>query len=171
MKADDIVKIKLQGVNEVMGLIKEAIIEMESHDIYQWDEVYPDHDTILADIQTETMFGVYKSLELVGVVALDKNQSPEYSSIKWGSNDSSPLVMHRLCVRPKFQGQGIAKQLLRFSEQFAISHGYKSIILDAFSGNLSALKLYENDGYMKKGVVNFRKGAFYCYEKKVITDK
>lgn len=165
MKAENILKIKLQDVNEVMSLIKEAIVEMENKNIYQWDEVYPDYNTVLADIQGGTMFGVFNYLELIGIVVLDKNQSPEYSSIKWESNNNSSLVMHRLCVRPKFQGQGVAKQLLRFSEQFGINNNYKSIILDAFSSNPSALNLYENNGYVKKGVVTFRKGDFYCYEK------
>ncbi|WP_448635242.1 GNAT family N-acetyltransferase [Pedobacter panaciterrae] len=158
MKAENILKIELRDVNDVMRLIKEAIVEMESQNIYQWDEVYPDYNTISADIQAETMFGVFKNLELAGFVVLDKDQSPEYSSIKWESNIGTPLVMHRLCVRPKFQGQGIAKQLLRFSEQFAIDNSYKSIILDSFSGNPLALNLYENNGYVKKGKVTFRKG-------------
>nr|WP_068889526.1 GNAT family N-acetyltransferase [Pedobacter panaciterrae] len=165
MKTENILKIELQDVNEVMSLIKEAIDEMESRNIYQWDEVYPDYNTIITDIQAETMFGIFKNLELAGIVVLDKNQSPEYSSIKWESNIGIPLVMHRLCVRPKFQGQGIAKQLLRFSEQFAIDNSYKSIILDSFSRNHVALNLYENNGYMKKGKVTFRKGDFHCYQK------
>src|ERR1700748_2188275 len=161
MKADNIIKIELQDADKAMSLIKEAIVEMESQNIYQWDEFYPDYNTILADIRTEAMFGIYNNLELAAIVILDKNQSPEYSTIKWESDADASLVMHRLCVRPKFQGQGIAKQLLKFSEQFAINNGCKSIILDAFSGNPSALNMYEKNGYLKKGTVTFRKGDFY----------
>lgn len=165
MKTENILKIKLQDVNEVMSLIKEAIVEMENQNINQWDEVYPDYNTVHTDIQSETMFGVFKNLELAGVVILDKNQSPEYANVQWELDNDSALVMHRLCVRPKFQGQGIAKQLLKFSEQFAIDNNQRSIRLDAFSGNPAALNLYENNDYIKKGLVTFRKGDFYCYEK------
>lgn len=154
-----------------MSLIKEAIAEMENQNIYQWDDLYPDYNTLFVDIQTEAMFGVFSNRVLAGILVLDENQSPEYSSIKWESNNNSPLVMHRLCVRPKFHGQGIAKQLLRFSEQFAINNSYQSIILDAFSGNPAALNLYENNGYLKKGTVTFRKGDFYCYEKNIVIDQ
>ena len=165
METEKILKIKLLNVNEVMCLIKEVIVEMEGLNIYQWDEVYPDYKTIYSDIDTETMFGIFKDAELAGIVVLNKEQSPEYSSIKWQLDDSSPLVMHRLCVRPKFQKQGIAKQLLIFSEEFAINNHYKSIRLDAFSNNHFALNLYDNNGYKKRGMVAFRKGNFYCYEK------
>lgn len=138
---------------------------MESLNIYQWDELYPDYQTIFADIERETMFGVFKNAELAGIVVLNKEESPEYSTIKWELENTSALVMHRLCIRPKFQRQGIAKQLLNFSEQFAKHNNYNAIRLDAFSGNHFALNLYENNGYKKRGVVTFRKGDFYCYEK------
>jgi len=165
MKVEDIITLKFQDANEVMLLIKEAIVEMEGQNIRQWDEVYPDYETIVTDILANTMFGFVSKGELAGIVVLDKNQSPEYSGIKWASIEGTSLVMHRLCVRPKFQGQGFAKKLLRFSEQFAIDKGYTSIILDAFKDNPSALNLYENNGYLKKGMVKFRKGEFYCYQK------
>ncbi|PTS94742.1 N-acetyltransferase [Pedobacter sp. HMWF019] len=165
MEMENVSKINLQDINEVMCLIKEAISEMENNEISQWDDVYPNYKIVFDDIDTEAMFGIYKNLELAGIVVLDKNQSPEYSSVEWELNNDSPLVMHRLCVRPKFQGQGIAKQLLKFSEQFANNNSYTSIRLDAFSGNPSALNLYENNGYLKRGTVTFRKGDFYCYEK------
>lgn len=162
---ENVLKIDPQDINEVMGLIKEVIAEMENKEIAQWDELYPDYKTIAEDIHSEAMFGIFKDLELAGIVVLDKNQSPEYSSVEWELADGNPLVMHRLCVRPKFQGQGIAKQLLKFSEQFAIDYSYTSIRLDAFSGNPSALYLYESNGYRKRGMVTFRKGDFNCYEK------
>lgn len=165
MKAEDILKLKLQDADEVMCLIKEVIIEMESQNIYQWDEIYPDYKTVLADLQSETMFGVVKNSEVAGIVVLNEEQSPEYSNIQWESDNNSVLVMHRLCVRPRFQKQGIAKQLLNFSEQLAMNSNYTSIRLDAFCRNHFALNLYINCGYNKMGMVTFRKGDFYCYEK------
>lgn len=165
METQNIVKLNLIDLNEVMGLIKVAISEMESSGIFQWDELYPDDKTITGDILSAAMFGIFKDLELAAIVVLDKNQSLEYSNIQWQSDKGNPLVMHRLCVHPKFQGQGMAKQLLKFSEQFAADNKYTSIRLDAYSGNPRALKMYENNGYQKKGIVTFRKGDFYCYEK------
>ncbi|WP_316838127.1 GNAT family N-acetyltransferase [Pedobacter nutrimenti] len=161
----NILKINPQDINEVMCLIKEVISEMKNNEIDQWDDVYPNYKVLFDDIHAEAMFGVFEDLELAGIVVLDGNQSAEYSSVEWELDHESPLVMHRLCVRPKFQRRGIAKELLKFSEQFAINNRYTSIRLDAFSGNPSALSLYENNGYRKRGMVTFRKGDFYCYEK------
>jgi hypothetical protein len=45
----------------------------------------------------------------------------------------------------------------------------ESIRLDAFTENRCALHLYDGNGYKTKGVVTFRKGNFYCYEKMNLT--
>jgi ribosomal protein S18 acetylase RimI-like enzyme len=52
-----------------------------------------------------------------------------------------------------------------FAEKTAAVEGYDCMRLDAFTNNTAALILYENRGYRKAGVVRFRKGEFYCYEK------
>ncbi|MCB2361714.1 nitroreductase family protein [Clostridium estertheticum] len=48
-------------------------------------------------------------------------------------------------------------------------NNYSCIRLDAYSGNETALKLYENFGYKKVGQVYFswRDIPFYCYEKNI----
>lgn len=113
------------------------------------------------------MFGIFRENQLAGIVVLNETQSPEYSAIDWELDDRTPLVMHRFCVHPKFQKQGIAKQLLTLAERFAIDSQYKSIRLDAFTENPAALNLYANNSYVKRGTVTFRKGDLYCYEKMV----
>lgn len=52
-------------------------------------------------------------------------------------------------------------------ESIIQSKGIETIRLDAFSQNPIALRMYENLGYKKVGEVNFRKGLFYLYEKKI----
>jgi ribosomal protein S18 acetylase RimI-like enzyme len=65
------------------------------------------------------------------------------------------------------QGGGIARKLLKYADDFAVKNGYGTIRLDAFTQNERALRLYEKNGYEKVGSVLFRKGEFYCYEKKM----
>ncbi len=76
------------------------------------------------------------------------------------------LVVHRLCVDPAFQGQGIAEQIMIYGEKIARERGYASIRLDAYSSNPRAVRLYERLGYQKVGSVTFprRTLPFYCFE-------
>jgi ribosomal protein S18 acetylase RimI-like enzyme len=61
----------------------------------------------------------------------------------------------------------VAKLLMAFAEAQARERGYAVLRLDAFTGNLRAMGLYERLGYRKAGEVIFRKGRFFCYEKTV----
>ncbi len=56
---------------------------------------------------------------------------------------------------------------MEFAEQTAAIQGYDTIRLDAFQQNSGAIALYERLGYRIAGVVQFRKGSFFCMEKVV----
>jgi choline dehydrogenase-like flavoprotein len=74
-------------------------------------------------------------------------------------------VIHRLCVHPKHQHQGVAKETMRRAERLICERGYDCIRLDAFTQNPHALKLYEGFGYSKAGETTYRKGRFVLLEK------
>ena len=76
-------------------------------------------------------------------------------------------MVHRLMVDPRYQGRGIAGELMRFAEDRAGELGYDAIRLDAFSANPRALWLYQRLGYHDAGCVTFRKGLFRCFEKRL----
>jgi ribosomal protein S18 acetylase RimI-like enzyme len=87
--------------------------------------------------------------------------------VKWEINSGKQLVVHRLCIDPKYQGQGIARTLMDYAEQYGKEQGYGSIRLDAFVNNPRACRLYEGLGYKAVGTVEFRKGKFYCFEREL----
>ena len=140
---------------------------MNTQNIYQWDDIYPSYALLKEDIHNKTLFVFKNKGHIVGITVLNEQQEPEYQNISWKYQEGKVLVVHRLCIHPNFQGQGIAKQLMTFTEQYAKSNNYNSIRLDAFKQNENAVLLYKNRKYHQAGIVNFRKGAFYCFEKNV----
>nr|WP_245251526.1 GNAT family N-acetyltransferase [Paenibacillus turicensis] len=111
----------------------------------------------------------------IGVVAnkiacafvLNSNYDEEYINGDWKYGNESFSIVHRLCVNPDFQNQGIGTRSMVLIEKMLRKNGIKSIRLDAFSLNPSALRLYEKIGYVRVGEANWRKGLFYLYEKKI----
>ncbi len=148
-----------------MCLIKEAIVEMEAHQIFQWDEIYPDIEKIRSDLSSACMYGWIEQSAIQGIIVLNEQQSPLYDQIVWKYNH--PLVIHRLCIRPGYQRKGLAKELVAFAEQYGRENKYASIRLDAFVQNPFAEKLYRKLSYEEQGIISFRKGDFYCFEKKI----
>ena len=44
---------------------------------------------------------------------------------------------------------------------------YTSVRLDVYSENPYALRLYQGNGYMKRGYADWRKGRFFMMEKQL----
>ena len=150
-----------------MNIIKSAIKDMELKNIHQWDNIYPNEEVISEDIINSELYTNVENGSINAIVVLNEDQAEEYRDLKWKYNFGKQLVIHRLCVDPRTQGVGIARNLLKYADDFAVKGGYEAIRLDAFAQNERALRLYEKNGYEKVGSVNFIKGEFYCYEKNI----
>lgn len=163
----EMIKGQKQDLSDILDIISNCIQYMESQGIYQWNEFYPDADTIEQDIVCDDSYVVKDNGRCVAYVAINEQQAPEYSKIHWLSDGSKVLVIHRLAVHPAFQGKGLAKKIVQWIEAYAAEHNYSSIRLDAYSGNEKAQKLYESFGYQKVGqfFIPSREMPFYCYEK------
>lgn len=61
---------------------------------------------------------------------------------------NSIIKMRQVAVAPERQGQGVGKKLVLAAEEFARTHKYKKIYLDARE---SAVKFYESLFYQKEG--------------------
>lgn len=166
----DIIRAEKQDLRDIINIIFKCIEFMENQRIYQWDEFYPNSDILENDIDNKGGYIVKQGRESVAYVAIDQEQPPEYTEINWFTNGRKVLVIHRLAVHPEFQQKGIAKQILKFIENFAKKNDYSCIRLDAYSENIKALKLYEGLAYKKVGQLYFprREFPFYCYEKNIL---
>jgi GNAT superfamily N-acetyltransferase len=150
-----------------MGLIRDAVIDMDSKGIFQWDSIYPNEYVINDDINDGNLF-VYEDCGIIkGIIVLNEHQEKEYLDVKWEFDGGRQLVVHRLCIAPRYQGQGIARLFMAYAEEHGKGLGYGSIRLDAFTNNMRACTLYVKLGYKAAGIVHFRKGKFYCFEKKL----
>ena len=160
LKADNT---HLQDMN---ALISACRLNLVRSGVYQWDESYPDRDTVRQDIGQGELYIATLAGELVGGVTLNQNEDPEYSQITW-RYAAPALVVHRLCVSPPHQGHGIGSALMAFAEEYARTAQLSSIRLDVYSDNSIAGNLYGRLGYTAAGQFAFpsRKHPFYCMEK------
>lgn len=156
-----------QDLQQIMNIVRRAVDDMESKHIYQWDSIYPNEEVIRDDISEGDLYTFEDSGIIKGIIVLNEFQDREYEDIKWEFNKGKQLVVHRLCIDPLYQGQGIARLLMGFAEDCGREKGYESIRFDTFVNNRRACGLYEKLGYKAVGTVTFRKGEFYCFEKKL----
>ena len=149
----------------IMDLIRKAVKAMNDSGLYQWSEAYPNEEIITEDIAAGTLYKITVDASIAGIIVINHQHFPEYNALKWEDNAGRFLMIHRLCIHPDYQGQGLAKILMQFAEAYAYRNQYASIRLDTSTLNTKALALYDGLGYRRVGVVSFRPGGFQGVEK------
>ena len=160
-------KADISQLDEIFSLYQKAIIIMENDGIHQWDEIYPDKAVLEEDINKNQMYIGIKDQKIAVCFVLSEECDEEYKNGKWEYPEARFTVIHRLCVNPDFQKQGIATQTMEYLERLCKSEGYDSIRLDCFTENPYSRKLYEKAGYYVVGYADWRKGRFELREKKL----
>ncbi|MGB3223466.1 MAG: GNAT family N-acetyltransferase [Desulforhopalus sp.] len=157
---------RMEDLEVSFAIVKDATKHMDKQGIPQWDDIYPEEATLLQDIEKQEMYVIEQDSRAVGIIVLNDEQSPEYASIPW-KYAGRVLVVHRLTISPTYQNRGLASYLMKFAEDAAAVRAYNCVRLDAFTQNPAAVTFYDRRGYRKAGIVHFRKGEFFCYEKAI----
>ncbi|MBP0613084.1 GNAT family N-acetyltransferase [Chryseobacterium sp. cx-311] len=132
----------------------------------QWQDGYPNPQTIQNDIALEQGYVYDSGNELIGYVAIILNTEPDYDDIEgqWQS-DGDFYVIHRLAISGNYGGKGLATDLLKEIEAYAVKSKIFSIRADTNYDNAAMLKIFKNLNYVYCGEVNFRGSARKAFEK------
>jgi len=151
---------------EVISLCK---VHMRAHGSDQWNDLYPQLETVQADANAGSLYLLRDGDVCVGAICLNEVQAPEYAALPWRHDPARILVVHRLCVRPDYQGHGAARMLMDFAEVLAQKEGYGAIRLDTYTGNPRAIDLYVKRGYEIAGKTELsaRRLPVVCFEKRI----
>jgi len=151
-------EVKLDEIDSVMEIISDAK-ELLKKDSLQWQQGYPNIETMKNDIINHSLFGYYKEDEnnyLVGIIALVYGYNPDYVNIegnwnyKTGDND---FTIHRIAVRKDYHKKKIGDSLIKFSIEEALKYNIKSIKIDTHIKNIPMQKLAFNNGFIYKGII------------------
>ncbi len=159
-------KATVLDLNSIMQITKACAKHMINQQIFQWNEHYPNRNAFKNDVQRGELYVYMQNNICIGCIVITTIKDVEYVPIEWLTKDKN-IYIHRLAVHPKYQGKGIAQQMMTFAENFAKINGYFSVRLDTFSQNKRNQKFYETRGYKRLGNIYFPKQSkhpFYCYE-------
>lgn len=146
-------------------LVSDCVTAMRAAGIEQWDEVYPNADTIHRDIEDCTLHVLGEGESIVACITIDQKLDLLWQNMDWSNSSEPAAAVHRLMVHPSQQGRGLAKVLMLHAESVACEFGCRSIRLDSFLQNPAAMALYPRLGYRRTGTAMMRKGEFAGFEK------
>ena len=159
-------KATLPEIPQIWEILQKAIQRRKEDGSNQWQDGYPNPEVIKADVEKEVGFVLTEGENLVGYCAVLINDEPAYAGIegKWLS-DEDFVVVHRIAIAQEYLGKGLAKEMMRFIEEFAIKNNIYSVKADTNFDNLAMMKSFEKAGYVYCGEVFFRGSARRAYEK------
>ena len=122
------IKIELAEITDldrIMKIIEACATDLISKKIFQWSKKYPNREVFKDDIKNNELYVFKHKSEIIGCVVLCSTKDVEYKDVKWLTEDSKNLYIHRLAVDPKFQKKGVGKSLMDFSEEYAQENCFK----------------------------------------------
>lgn len=160
-------KASLKDLNEIKKLTEACAEALQQQNIFQWNENYPSREKLENDIKREELFIYEYKNRINAIIVLTPKMDEVYRNIRWLTETGNNLYVHRLATHPDFWGQGYARKMMDFAEDFAKTENFTSMRLDTFSQNKRNQKFYEARGYQRLGDVYFphkNKQPFHCYE-------
>jgi GNAT superfamily N-acetyltransferase len=162
-------KAEIEDRNMIWNILQQAIERRKQDGSTQWQQGYPNLDTVESDIAKGFGYVLTVDGEIAVYTALILNDEPAYSTIEgaWLSNGEF-VVVHRVAVDEKFAGQGLAKKLFDHIEDFTREQGIQSVKVDTNYDNMAMLKILESKGYSYCGEVFLAGGMRKAFEKIII---
>jgi GNAT superfamily N-acetyltransferase len=159
-------KAELSEIAPIWEILQQAIQRRKEDGSNQWQDGYPNPEVIQKDIVKGEGFVLADGETIIGYSAVLINDEPAYEKIegKWLTNGNF-VVLHRVAISEKYLGKGLAKMILKYIEEFAISNNIYSIKADTNFDNIAMMKIFESSGYTYCGEVFFRGSSRKAYEK------
>jgi GNAT superfamily N-acetyltransferase len=115
----------------LLQLVRDCVAGMRAAGIEQWDEVYPNAETIARDIEAGTLHVLCDGETIIASITIDQTMDPLWQSMTWSAGSEPAAAVHRLMVHPSQQGRGFAKLLMRHAETVAREQGCRNGLVSA----------------------------------------
>lgn len=165
-------KSEYTDIAAIMEIIDNAREYMAANGIPQWQNGYPNEETLKDDIANECGYVLTLAGEVKGYCSINQTVDPCYGIIEHGEwkNDRPYIVMHRTAIAPECKGQGSAGIFVRFAEELAHEAGVYDLRADTHARNASMRRMLEKNGFEECGIVYMADGSERIAYQKVLAD-
>ena len=140
-------------VDTIMQVIEEAKKCLAEAGSSQWQNGYPNTDTIIEDIISGQAYVALEEGELLAYAAVTKSPEKAYEAIydgNWQGKETEYLVFHRIAVASDVQGQGVAQTFL---EGLIEGFDYLDFRSDTHAKNIAMQHIFDKLGFKQVGKV------------------
>lgn len=158
-------------IGSIMSIIRQAQEFFRENGIDQWQNNYPNEETVADDIKNNIGYVLVKENDIIGTVAILFGEEKSYCYIegKWLSDDDYATV-HRIAVAGEHKGKGYASEILRCIEEMCRQKNVSSIRVDTHEKNISMQRLLDKNGFVYCGIIYLGDGSKRRAYEKIIAN-
>ncbi|WP_346236224.1 N-acetyltransferase family protein [Niabella insulamsoli] len=159
----------IEDAAAIWQILQEAIERRRRDGSLQWQDGYPNTETVQQDIASGAGYVLLCNNIIVAYAALLFNNEPAYENIDgaWLTNGDF-MVVHRVAVSDQVAGKGFAALFFREMEVIAKAHHVFSIKVDTNFDNPAMLHILHKSGYIYCGEVMLRGAPRKAFEKRLV---
>jgi RimJ/RimL family protein N-acetyltransferase len=150
-----------QDIDSIMKIIKHAQEYFKNQHIDQWQNNYPNRQTIEDDIEKGYSYCLEKEGKIVATAAVSFDGEKTYQEIyngKWLSNGEY-AVIHRIAVDSDSKGSGLSSEILRNVEKVCLEREVHSIKIDTHELNLPMQRVLQKNDFAYCGDIYLAEGS------------
>lgn len=164
-------KATIADLADIVSVIEDGRQTLKESHIPQWQNGDgPNEEVLKKDIQNDQCYVMLVEKEIAGVGVLVSDIDPAYENMCSGSWQAASLpnytAIHRVALKRKYQGQGLAVLLLQYLITAARLLGATDIRIDTHSQNKAMQHLIKKVGFEYQGEVLLAvmDGERYAYQ-------
>lgn len=149
-------KSTMDDLDNIIKVIEDVKPQLKLLTKTQWQDNYPNIDTLKNDIDSGCNFSLVDENKIIGVITLKIGQDENYKNIydgSWIVNDNCYLTIHRLALKQEYQGNHFGNFLMDFAIKYAKMKDVTSIRIDTHRRNYPAQNLINRYAFSKCGTI------------------
>lgn len=162
----DFIKATAAHTERIMELIEEAKAFLRASGVNQWQDGYPDHGDIEADIADGIGYVLIDDGIILAYTAIDFRGEEAYDTLKgqW-LNDEPYVVIHRTAIDNTAKGKGLCQNIFQKVEDMARLRGVHNIRVDTDEDNIIMRHVIEKMGFSYCGTIWFANSVKIAFQK------
>lgn len=161
-------KSRKADIKEIVNIIEEAQNYFKENNIDQWQDGYPNKESIINDIESGDSYVLLKGGKIIATAYLSFDREKDYDIIyegKWISNEDYAVV-HRVAVSNNLKGNGVAGELFKYIEKICLENNINYVRIDTHRHNKSMQKFLSKNKFENCGVIYLKdKSERIAFEK------
>lgn len=145
----------------ILAIIRQAQAYFQKQGIDQWQNGYPNPETVRRDIGDGNAYVLTREDKVIGTVAVFFEEEEAYRDLYGGEwfDGGTYAVIHRIAMEDGCKGKGLSTEIVGQVEDLCQERGVHSIRVDTHRDNISMQRMLEKNGFSFCGGIFLADGS------------